>query len=186
MSKSTLISPQHDSCNEWYISDCAEDHIYRTYVKHHYWDWVSHICVTKLNHHWYRKWRVACLAPNHYVNQYWLIVSVTFMNLFSEIWMNTEQFSLRKISLEMSSMKRKPFCLGLNIRNDWISHGAEYANVWFNGLFDFWLSSVDGWLYCKNESWYKHIHTLLHSSIGAQCIHISHSSLCKVSHSRHC
>ena len=36
---------------------------------------VSHICVNKLDHHWFRQWLVACSAPNRYLNQCWLSVA---------------------------------------------------------------------------------------------------------------
>ena len=29
---------------------------------------VTHICVGKLDHHWFRKWVGACKAPSHYLN----------------------------------------------------------------------------------------------------------------------
>ena len=38
---------------------------------------ATHIWVSKLSHHWFRKWLVACSAPNHYLNQCWLIVDLT-------------------------------------------------------------------------------------------------------------
>ena len=41
---------------------------------------VSHICVCQLGQHWFRKWLVAYLAPNHYLNQCWLIVNWTPRN----------------------------------------------------------------------------------------------------------
>ena len=34
---------------------------------------------------------------------------------FSEIWIGIQTFSLKKIRLKMSSAKRRPFCLGLNV-----------------------------------------------------------------------
>ena len=36
---------------------------------------------------------------------------------FSEIWIGIQTFSLKKIRLKMSSAKRRPFCLGLNVLN---------------------------------------------------------------------
>ena len=34
--------------------------------------YLSHICIGKLNHHWFRKWLVACLAPRQYLNWCWV------------------------------------------------------------------------------------------------------------------
>ena len=36
---------------------------------------VTHICVSRLDHHWFRKWLVAWSAPSHYLNQCWNIVN---------------------------------------------------------------------------------------------------------------
>ena len=36
---------------------------------------VTHICISKLGHHWFRKWPAACLTQSHYQDQCWLIVN---------------------------------------------------------------------------------------------------------------
>ena len=36
---------------------------------------VPHICVTELGHHWIRWWLGTCLAPSHYLNQWWLLIN---------------------------------------------------------------------------------------------------------------
>ena len=41
---------------------------------------VPHICVGELGQHWFRQWLVACSAPSHYLNQYWLVVNLTLGN----------------------------------------------------------------------------------------------------------
>ena len=41
---------------------------------------MTHICVSKLGHHWFRYWFVAWTAPSHYQNQCWNIVNWTLIN----------------------------------------------------------------------------------------------------------
>ena len=38
---------------------------------------------------------------------------------FSEIWIEIDTFSLKKMHLKMLSKKWRPFCLGLNVLNEW-------------------------------------------------------------------
>ena len=40
-----------------------------------HWGRVTHICIGKLGHHWFRQWHVACSAPSHYLDQCCLIVN---------------------------------------------------------------------------------------------------------------
>ena len=49
------------------------------------WGGATHKNVTKLCHHWFRYWPVACSTPGHYLSQCWLIVICIFENLF-ENW----------------------------------------------------------------------------------------------------
>ena len=56
-------------------------HIY--FLTH--WGRVMHICIIKLNHHWFRYWLIAWPAPSHYLNQSWNIVN----------WDPGEQISLK-------------------------------------------------------------------------------------------
>ena len=41
---------------------------------------VPHICISELCQHWFRLWLVAYSAPNHYLNQCWVIVNWTLRN----------------------------------------------------------------------------------------------------------
>ena len=41
------------------------------------WAWVTHVCVSKLCHLWFRWWFVVCTAPSHYLNKCSLIVNWT-------------------------------------------------------------------------------------------------------------
>ena len=42
-----------------------------------HWGRVTHICVSKLVHLWFRLWIVAYSAPSHYLNQWWQIIILT-------------------------------------------------------------------------------------------------------------
>ena len=37
-------------------------------------DLVTHICVSKQSHHWFRHWLVVCSVSSHYLHQRWIIV----------------------------------------------------------------------------------------------------------------
>ena len=48
------------------------------YLTH--WGHVTHTCVSKLGHHWFRYWLVAWSPPSHYLHQCWNIVNCTLTN----------------------------------------------------------------------------------------------------------
>ena len=62
---------------------------------------VTHTCVSKLGHHCFRWWLVACSTPSHHLNQCWIIGSLG-TNL-SEILFEIHAFSFKKMHLERSS-----------------------------------------------------------------------------------
>ena len=47
-----------------------------------HWGWVTHICVIKLSHHWFRYWLFAWPAPTHNLKQCWNIINWTPGNTF--------------------------------------------------------------------------------------------------------
>ena len=67
------------------------------------------------NNNWFRKRLVAWTAPSHYLNQCWNIVNWALGTNFSEILIEIQTFSLKKIRLKMSSAKCCSFRLGLNV-----------------------------------------------------------------------
>ena len=91
---------------------------------------MAHICISKLDHHWFTWWLVACLAPtctttnptlltfclapSHYVIADQLLIGPWGTN-FSKNLLKTWTSSLTKIYLEMSSAKWGPFCLCLSV-----------------------------------------------------------------------
>ena len=40
----------------------------------------TYIFFSKLSHHWFRKWLVACSAPSNHLNQWWLIINSSLRN----------------------------------------------------------------------------------------------------------
>ena len=56
--------------------------------------------VSKLGHHWFRWWLVACSVPSYYLNHYWLILNWALGNNVIAIWNNIQFFSLKKMHLK--------------------------------------------------------------------------------------
>ena len=52
-------------------------HVIHVHVLTH-WGRVNHICVSKLSHHWFRKWLVARSVPSHYLSQCWYTMNWIF------------------------------------------------------------------------------------------------------------
>ena len=80
-----------------------------------HWGWVTHICVSKLT-------IIGSdngLSPGRRQaiiwNNAWILLIRTLDASFSEILSQIHIFSFKKIHLKMSSGKRRPFCLGLNV-----------------------------------------------------------------------
>ena len=70
---------------------------------------------------------MACLwsVPSHYLSQSWNIGPLG--TNISEILINIRKFSVKKMNLKVSSAKRQPFYLSLNLFNDFdlITHQAK-------------------------------------------------------------
>ena len=56
------------------------------------------ICVSKLRHHWLRKWLVACSPPSQYLNQCLHIVNWTPGTNFGEICVKSNNIHCRNLS----------------------------------------------------------------------------------------
>ena len=84
-----------------------------------HWGRVTHICVVKIT-------IIGSdngLSPGRrqaiiWVNDGILLIGPLGTN-FIEILIGIQTFSVKKMHLKMSSAKRRPFCLGLNVLNDW-------------------------------------------------------------------
>ena len=89
-------------------------HCAQTSVLTH-WGQVMHICVSVINHHWFRWWLVARSVPSHYLNQCWFIINWTLGNKFQCNLNENSNFSFKKMHLKILSAKWQPFCLSLNV-----------------------------------------------------------------------
>ena len=85
-----------------------------------HWGRVTHICVTKLAHNWFRQWRVACAGPSHNLNQCLLIVR-TLWNIFQwkfnqNIILFIEGNECENVVCKLASILSRPRCVawGLN------------------------------------------------------------------------
>ena len=74
----------------------------------------------------------------------WILLIWPLGTNFNEILIGNQTFSFKKMHLKMSSAKWRPFCLSLNVLNDWISVASvtKVVNQWlaklplvFNGRF---------------------------------------------------
>ena len=77
-----------------------------------HWDLVTYICVNNLTHHSFRYRLVAYSVPSHYLNQCCYLVDWTVK---SEIWIENQTFSLKKLHLKTLSAKWWPFCFTPNV-----------------------------------------------------------------------
>ena len=75
---------------------------------------VPHICVSKSGQHWFRSWLVAYSAPNHYLNQCWVIVNWTLMNKLQWNLNQNTKFFIKNMHMNISSAKWWPFSPGGN------------------------------------------------------------------------
>ena len=82
-----------------------------------HWGRMTHIYVSKLGHHWFRWWLVACSAPRHYLNLS-RFISKDDVFLISFQWnfnLKMKQFSLNKINYKISSAAWQQSCIGRNV-----------------------------------------------------------------------
>ena len=80
-----------------------------------HWGWVTHICVSKLTIIGSDN---GLLPGRHQAliwTSSWILSIGPWGTNFSEILIEIQTFSFKKISLKMSFGKRRPFCLGLNV-----------------------------------------------------------------------
>ena len=75
---------------------------------------LPHICVSELDQHCFRQWLVAYSAPNHYLNQFYLLPIGTLGTNSSEILIKIQSFSFTKMHLKISSEKWRPFYPGVD------------------------------------------------------------------------
>ena len=106
-----------------------------------HWGRVTHICVSKLT-------IIGSdngLSPDRRQAIIWTIAGILLIGPlgtnFNEILIAILTFSFKKMHLKMSSVKRRPFCLGLNVLN-WVL-GPCYLRVTRSIPGCWWLSSLN-------------------------------------------
>ena len=121
--------------------------IYRSQVLTH-WGRVTHICVGKLNiigsdNGSSPRRRQAIILTNAGL----LLIGSLGTN-FSEILLEILTYSFKKMCLKVSSAKRRPFCLGLNVlsrewRCSWSSAGRRCSNyIWMINNFIVYIGAA--------------------------------------------
>ena len=143
-----------------------------------YWGRVTHICVSDLtiigsDNGLSPGWRQAIIRTNAGL----LLIRPLGTN-FSEISIEILLFSFKKMRLKVSSAKRRPFCLGLNVLIAWINdhqgrwhHMASPGTARTNG--DKWLCHYLCGIYRKTSS----ISRTKSQSLNVSCIIAQLSSL---------
>ena len=74
----------------------------------------SYMC-QETNHHWFRQWLAAWLAPSHCLNQWWNIFNWTLRNKLHLNLNRNSHILIQGNAFKMSSGKWWPFCLDLNV-----------------------------------------------------------------------
>ena len=93
-----------------------------------HWGWVTHICIRKLT----IIGSSNCLSPSGHKTIIWTNAGILLIGPlgtnFNEILIEIYTFSFKKMHLKISSVKWRPFCLGLNVlMHNWCS-GAYFTS----------------------------------------------------------
>ena len=100
-----------------------------------HWSRVRHICISKLaiigSDNGLSPWRRQAII---WINARILLIGPLGTN-FSEIYIEILKFSFKKMRLKVSSAKRRPFCLGLNVltgisRCIWVKPYCATDHLW--------------------------------------------------------
>ena len=102
-----------------------------------HWGQVTHICVSKLT-------IIGAdngLSPGQRQAIIWTNAGILLIGPlgtnFSENSIGMQTFSFKKMSLKMSSAKWRPFCLGLNVLNDWVIFFLKHYSSVVPGIWKF-------------------------------------------------
>ena len=84
---------------------------------------MTHICVNKAGHHWFRYCLVAWPAPSHYLNQCWNIVNWTLgnklqWNLNQSLHIFIHEKTLENVVRKMAAILSRPQCAKLRKARD--------------------------------------------------------------------
>ena len=153
-SSSDERNPTYDSKSE-YIS-CI---VLKQFIMLTHWGRVTHICVSKLN----IIGSDIGLAPTRLqatgYNTGILLIWPSGTN-FSEMLIELHTFSFKKMHVKMSSVKRQPFCLSLNVLS--VNNGMVYVGAYMHFSVMFMLGS-------KRSRWRTWSMVIRSSSCGRGC-----------------
>ena len=74
-----------------------------------HWSLLAPKHVYELGQHWSKYRLTACLVPNNYQSQCWLVVKWTVKNIFSETWLEINKVAYKCIIKKLKPAKRWPF-----------------------------------------------------------------------------
>ena len=94
------------------------------------WSRVTHICVNKTYHHWFRWWLVAWSGPSHYLIQCWKIVDWTLGNKFKwnlnqNLYIFTNENAFENVVLEMSAILFRLHSVNIHFSVPWTCFNAQ-------------------------------------------------------------
>ena len=145
---------RHQSNQSWIRQDCTDNIIIRNLT---HWGRVTHICVRKLT----IIGSDNVLSPGRRQAIIWTNAGILLIGPlgtnFSEILIEIQTFSMKKMHLKMSSAKRWPFSLVLNVLRK-VAHGKT-CKYTFHDILRHTKSSSQHITINKNED-----HALLSSS----------------------
>ena len=101
---------------------------------------MTHVCVSKLGHYCFKQCRDAYLAAIYYMDQCWLgILSIqTLKTHFGTFWIKIHVFSYKKMVLERSPAKWRPFCSFRNALNRNLSTDTGiFGGIYIQNLIKF-------------------------------------------------
>ena len=137
-----------------------------------HWGRVTHICVGKLT----ITGSDNGLSPGRRQAIIWTntgIISIRPLGTkFSEILSEIQAFSFRKMHVNMSSAKRRPFCLGLNVLIQLHTWWMRVHRRWRSCYFSCFWNSLKN---CHNNQGWENAHLnclkLSHLTSGKCCIY---------------
>ena len=96
---------------------------------------MTHICVSKLFHHWFRQWLVAWTAPSHYLKQCWNVINWTIRNkphwnLNRNPYIFFQENAFQYCVWKMATILSRPQCVKLKKkRSIWWRHYMKRALI---------------------------------------------------------
>ena len=119
-----------------------------------HWGRVTHICISKVGHHWFRWWLVPWTAPSHYLNHCRNIVNWTpenklEWNLNRNLYIFIQENAFQIIVTKLTAILSRPQCVYSNLKKKkdwtWVRYGK---GSFTNDKFEFrWILTLPCKLY---------------------------------------